>query len=78
MAQLFQQALARPRDAAGAQLYVTRARPSSSTFLQLATFYNTAHDRRDAQLAAQKALELANPAQRVQVRAFIRQVLAAP
>lgn len=73
MVGVFGNGLNRPRDAARAAELVAQERPTASSFLSLADWSSRAGDRRQAVLAAQKALELAEPEDRARVRAAIRQ-----
>jgi hypothetical protein len=72
MALVFGDVLSRPREAAQAMLFVTDAAPSSAAYLRLAVYSARARDLRGRDLAGQKALELAGPGERDQVRQTIR------
>jgi hypothetical protein len=72
MALVFGDVLSRPREAAQAMLFVTEATPSSAAYLRLAVYSARARDIHGRDLAGQKALELAGPGERNQVRETIR------
>jgi hypothetical protein len=75
MVQVYGNGLNRPRDAAAAARQVAETRPSAVAYLQLATWAVRAGDRRQARVATQKALELADPSERGAVRERIRRLL---
>jgi hypothetical protein len=64
--------LKRPAAAARAAEFVAIDRPSAASYLSLAELSARAGNRRKAELAAQKALELAEPGERARVEAAIR------
>ena len=72
MVGVFTNGLKRPRDAARAAEFVALDRPSAASYLSLTQLAASAGDRRKAELAAQKALELAEPGERTRVRQAIR------
>ena len=74
MSVVYADALRRPREAARAQRYATEARPSATAYVRLAYLYARAGDLREANIAGQKALELAEPSERGRVRATIREL----
>ncbi len=51
---------------------VAREKPSAASYLSLAELASRAGNQRQAEVAAQKALELAEPDERDRVRAAIR------
>lgn len=74
MVQAFSQGgLNRPADAAAAQQVVTEARPTSATFAQLAVLAYQAGQTRTGDLAAQKALSLADKSVRPQLKSQLDQ-----
>jgi hypothetical protein len=75
MVQVYGNGLNRPRDAAEAARQVAETRPSALAYLQLATWAVRAGDRRQARVATQTALELAEPSERDAVRERIRRLL---
>jgi hypothetical protein len=72
MVGVYANGLNRPADAAHAAELVAVEQPSAASYLSLAELSSRAGNRRKAELAAQKALELAEPGERAQVRAAIR------
>jgi hypothetical protein len=72
MVGVYSNGLERPADAARAAEFVALDRPSAAAYLSLAELASRAGNRRKAELAAQKALELAEPDERARVRAAIR------
>jgi hypothetical protein len=76
MVQVFGNGLGRPDAAADAARRVAEANPNATTYLQLAAWSARAGDREGAQVAGQKALELADPAERADVRSRIRALVA--
>ena len=72
MVGVYSNGLKRPADAARAAEFVALDRPSAASYLSLAELSARAGNRRKAELAAQKALELAEPEERMRVRAAIR------
>jgi hypothetical protein len=72
MVGVYSNGLERPADAARAAEFVALDRPSAASYLSLAELASRAGNRRKAELAAQKALELAEPEERARVRAAIR------
>jgi hypothetical protein len=72
MVGVYSNGLNRPADAASAARHVALERPSAASYLSLAELASRAGDRRQARVAAQKALELAEPGERSRVRAAIR------
>jgi hypothetical protein len=75
MVQVFGNGLGRPEDAASAAHYVTDANPNATSYLQLAAWEARAGDPHEARLAGQKALELADPSERDDVRSRIRALI---
>jgi hypothetical protein len=72
MVGVYSNGLKRPADAARAAEFVALDRPSAASYLSLAELSARAGNRRRAELAAQKALELAEPGERARVQAAIR------
>jgi len=72
MVGIYNNGLKRPAAAAQAAEFVALDRPSAASYLSLAQLSAQAGHRRTAELAAQKALELAEPEERSRVRAAIR------
>jgi len=72
MVGVYANGLERPADAARAAEFVALDRPSAASYLSLAELSARAGQRRKAEVAAQKALELAEPEERDRVRAAIR------
>ena len=72
MVGVYSNGLKRSADAARAAEFVALDRPSAASYLSLAELSARAGNRRKAELAAQKALELAEPEERARVRAAIR------
>jgi hypothetical protein len=72
MVGVYSNGLKRPADAARAAEFVALDRPSAASYLSLADLSARAGRRRQAEVAAQKALELAEPGERARVRAAIR------
>jgi len=72
MVGVYSNGLNRPADAARAAEFVALDRPSAASYLSLAELASRAGDRRKAEVAAQKALELAEPGERARVRQAIR------
>jgi hypothetical protein len=72
MVVVYANGLKRASDAARAAEFVALDRPSAASYLSLAELSARAGNRRKAELAAQKALELAEPEERTRVRAAIR------
>ena len=66
-------ALNKPDKAAEAQEVITQARPTAATFTQLAVFAYQAGQTRKGDLARQKALDLADPADRQTLKSEIDQ-----
>ncbi len=66
-------ALNKPDKAAGAQEIITSARPTSSTFTQLAVFAYQAGQTRKGDLAKNKALELTDPDMRQALKGQLEQ-----
>jgi hypothetical protein len=75
MVQVFGQGLGRPEDAATAARYSARANPTVSSYLQLVAWAARAGDRKEARAAGRKALELADPTQRDDVRTRVRALI---
>jgi hypothetical protein len=67
-------ALNKPSDAANAARIVARADNDASSYLQLVQYASLAGDKRTADLAAQKALDLAPKSQRKAVKEQIKQL----
>jgi hypothetical protein len=72
MVQVFGNGLARPADAADAARHVAETDPSAAAYLQLTAWAARAGDHREARMAGQRALELADPADRDDVRSRVR------
>ena len=70
-------ALNKPAEAAEAAEILTAAEPTAQGYLQLAQFAAQAGQERKADLAGQKAIELAPKAQRNRVKALVEQVTQA-
>jgi hypothetical protein len=68
--------LGRPGEAAQAMLAFTAERPSAAAYLRLMDLYLRAGNTRQAMLAGRKAVALAKPGERRQVRATVRQYLS--
>jgi hypothetical protein len=75
MVQVYGEGLDRPRDAAAAARIAATMHPTSAGYLQLTIWAARAGDRRTAQIAGEKALELAAPGDRDRVRAGIDQAV---
>ena len=75
MVGIYSNGLRQPAKAARAAEFVALDRPSAASYLSLAELSARAGNRRKAELAAQKALELAQPDERARVRAAIRLLL---
>ncbi|MEA2478215.1 MAG: hypothetical protein QOJ07_137 [Thermoleophilaceae bacterium] len=76
MVRVYGDGLGRAAPAADAAQRAVDANPTAAGYLELTTWSARAGDRRTARLAAQKAVELATPADRDRVREGIRQALA--
>ncbi len=76
MVRVLGEGLNRPHAAAEAARYAAEANPSSAAFLQQTLWAARAGDTGSAKLAGQKALELAEPGDREQVRDAINQALS--
>ena len=72
MVGVYSNGLDRPADAADAARLVAREKPSAASYLSLAELASRAGNQHQAEVAAQKALELAEPEERDRVRAAIR------
>jgi hypothetical protein len=72
MVGIYSNGLKQPADAARAAEFVALDRPSAASYLSLAELSARAGHRRKAEVAAQKALELAEPGERARVEAAIR------
>jgi hypothetical protein len=72
MVGVYSNGLRRPADAARAAEFVALDRPSAASYLSLAELSARAGHRHKAEVAAQKALELAEPNERARVQAAIR------
>ena len=78
MVQAFDDALNKPDKAAEAQEVITDARPTASTFAQLAIFAYQAGQTRKGDLASDKALELTDPDMRERAQGPARAGQAQP
>lgn len=76
MVKVFGDGLGRPKDAAFAAQLSAATNPSAASYLQLVLWSARAGDKRAARLAGQKALELAEPADREEIREAIDRSLA--
>jgi hypothetical protein len=78
MIQVYGFGLNQPAKASQAAELVAEADPTSQTFLTFSQYAALAGQKRKADLAAEKALELAPKGERDTVKAFIEQAKAAP
>ena len=72
MVGVYANGLDRPADAVRAAEFVALDRPSAASYLSVTELASRAGNRRKAEVAAQKALELAEPEERSRVRQAIR------
>jgi hypothetical protein len=71
-------ALNKPKQAETAALIVAKARPTSNAYLQVVALATAASDTRVADLAGQKAIDLAPKGQRAQAKKLVKQAKQPP